>query len=71
MKVVKMDLEHVLMESLRGHTALTEGDWLQIRNDGITYELVVRELTPERQLLLIDTELSVRIALILPYCRRL
>lgn len=61
MKAVKMDLEHVLLESLRGHTALTEGDWLPIRNNGITYNLVVRELTPERQLLLIDTELSVDI----------
>lgn len=61
MKAVNMDLEHVLLESLRGHTALTEGDWLPIRNNGITYELVVRELTPERQLLLIDTELSVDI----------
>eukprot|EP00428_Durinskia_dybowskii_P059420 CAMPEP_0170336412 /NCGR_PEP_ID=MMETSP0116_2-20130129/69249_1 /TAXON_ID=400756 /ORGANISM="Durinskia baltica, Strain CSIRO CS-38" /LENGTH=205 /DNA_ID=CAMNT_0010589801 /DNA_START=78 /DNA_END=691 /DNA_ORIENTATION=- len=42
-----IDLERVLQESLRGHTALTVGDWLPIRHDGYTYELVVRELEPE------------------------
>lgn len=59
MQVVNMDLKHVLEETLRGHTALTEGDWLPIRHNGVTYELVVRELLPETEVSLIDTELSV------------
>merc|ERR550537_1005922 len=58
---VRMDLEHVLMTTLRGHTALTEGDWLPIRHDGVTYELLVRELAPEPQLLLLDTDLTVEV----------
>jgi len=58
---VRMDLEHILHESLRGHIALTEGDWLPIRHNGVTYELVVRELAPEPRLALLDTELEVDI----------
>mmetsp|Transcript_52807 Transcript_52807/g.97733 ORF Transcript_52807/g.97733 Transcript_52807/m.97733 type:complete len:670 (+) Transcript_52807:112-2121(+) len=58
---VRMDLQHILHESLRGHIALTEGDWLPIRHNGVTYELVVRDLTPEPKLALLDTELEVDI----------
>jgi ubiquitin fusion degradation protein 1 len=58
---IRMDLEHILLETLRGHTALTVGDWLPIRHNGITYELVVRELLPQPQLLLIDTDLTVEV----------
>lgn len=61
LQAVRMDLEHVLQESLRGHTALTVGDWLPIRHNGITYELVVKELEPEPQLSLIDTDLTVEV----------
>lgn len=61
LKSIKMDLEHVLQETLRGHTALTEGDWLPIRHAGYTYELVVRELEPESSLALLDTDLSVEV----------
>lgn len=61
MKVVSLDLEHVLLETLRGHTALTQGDWLPIRHQGQTYELMVRELEPETELSLIDTDLTVEI----------
>mmetsp|Transcript_99868 Transcript_99868/g.286936 ORF Transcript_99868/g.286936 Transcript_99868/m.286936 type:complete len:684 (+) Transcript_99868:78-2129(+) len=56
-----IDLERVLQESLRGHTALTVGDWLPIRHDGYTYELVVRELEPEPYFALIDTDLVVEV----------
>eukprot|EP00435_Cladocopium_sp_Y103_P010877 s1224_g2.t2 len=63
MKVVSLDLEHVLLETLRGHTALTQGDWLPIRHQGQTYELMVRELEPETELSLIDTDLTVEAAL--------
>eukprot|EP00434_Breviolum_minutum_P038500 symbB.v1.2.034152.t1/scaffold4359.1/size40727/1 len=59
MKVVSLDLEHVLLETLRGHTALTQGDWLPIRHQGQTYELMVRELEPETEMALIDTDLTV------------
>eukprot|EP00439_Symbiodinium_sp_Y106_P059998 s173_g8.t2 len=41
MKVVSLDLEHVLLETLRGHTALSQGDWLPIRHQGQTYDLLV------------------------------
>lgn len=58
---IRMDLEHVLLQTLRGHTALTEGDWLPIRHEGVTYELVVRELHPEPQILLLDTDLTVEV----------
>mmetsp|Transcript_71512 Transcript_71512/g.221133 ORF Transcript_71512/g.221133 Transcript_71512/m.221133 type:complete len:620 (+) Transcript_71512:1-1860(+) len=58
---VRMDLQHVLQETLRGHTALTEGDWLPIRHNGVTYELVVRALEPEPQLALLDTDLTVEV----------
>jgi ubiquitin fusion degradation protein 1 len=58
---IRMDLEHVLLETLRGHTALTEGDWLPIRHNGVTYELLVRELAPEPQILLLDTDLTVEV----------
>lgn len=61
LKKVRIDLEHVLQESLRGHTALTEGDWLPIRHDGYTYELVVRELEPDSSIALIDTDLTVEV----------
>lgn len=61
MMVVSLDLEHVLLETLRGHTALTQGDWLPIRHQGQTYELMVRELEPETELSLIDTDLTVEI----------
>lgn len=61
MKVVSLDLEHVLLETLRGHTALTQGDWLPIRHQGQTYELMVRELEPETELSLLDTDLTVEI----------
>jgi len=61
MKVVSLDLEHVLLETLRGHTALTQGDWLPIRHQGQTYELMVRELEPETEMALIDTDLTVEI----------
>lgn len=60
-QTVNIDLEHVLMESLRGHTALSEGDWLGIRSSGVTYELVVKELSPDSRLCLVDTELAVDI----------
>lgn len=58
---MRMDLEHVLQESLRGHTALTEGDWLPIRYDGMTFELVVRELDPAPQVALLNTDLTVEL----------
>jgi len=58
---VRMDLQHVLQETLRGHTALTEGDWLPIRHNGVTYELVVRSLEPDPHLALIDTDLTVEV----------
>jgi len=61
LKNVHIDLEHVLQESLRGHTALTEGDWLPIRHKGYTYELVVRELEPDASLALLDTDLTVEV----------
>ncbi|CAK0886218.1 unnamed protein product, partial [Prorocentrum cordatum] len=57
----RIDLEHVLQESLRGHTALSEGDWLPIRHEGVTYELVVKTLEPEPQLALLDTDLTVEV----------
>mmetsp|Transcript_115437 Transcript_115437/g.358639 ORF Transcript_115437/g.358639 Transcript_115437/m.358639 type:complete len:629 (-) Transcript_115437:115-2001(-) len=59
--VLRMDLQHVLQETLRGHTALTEGDWLPIRHNGITYELVVRNLEPEPHIALLDTDLTVEV----------
>ncbi|CAJ1453147.1 unnamed protein product [Effrenium voratum] len=61
MKVVSLDLEHVLLETLRGHTALTLGDWLPIRHQGQTYELMVRDLEPETEMALIDTDLTVEV----------
>jgi len=57
----RIDLEHTLQESLRGHTALTEGDWLPIRHEGYTFELIVRELGPESKLALLDTDLTVEV----------
>lgn len=60
-KAISMDLEHVLLGTLRGHTALTQGDWLPIRHEGQTYELMVRELEPETELTLIDTDLTVEV----------
>eukprot|EP00929_Paragymnodinium_shiwhaense_P074842 TRINITY_DN38297_c0_g1_i2.p1 TRINITY_DN38297_c0_g1~~TRINITY_DN38297_c0_g1_i2.p1 ORF type:complete len:691 (+),score=223.95 TRINITY_DN38297_c0_g1_i2:133-2205(+) len=59
--VVNIDLEHVLLETLRGHTALTQGDWLPLRHDGTTFELVVKELEPETQLALLNTDLTVEV----------
>mmetsp|Transcript_21825 Transcript_21825/g.39159 ORF Transcript_21825/g.39159 Transcript_21825/m.39159 type:complete len:677 (-) Transcript_21825:92-2122(-) len=61
MKTIQMDLEHVLLETLRGHTALTQGDWLPIRHAGQTFELMVRELEPHSELALIDTDLTVEV----------
>eukprot|EP00927_Polykrikos_kofoidii_P025057 TRINITY_DN22598_c0_g1_i1.p1 TRINITY_DN22598_c0_g1~~TRINITY_DN22598_c0_g1_i1.p1 ORF type:complete len:716 (+),score=173.18 TRINITY_DN22598_c0_g1_i1:109-2148(+) len=60
-EAVRVDLEKVMQEALRGHIALTEGDWLPIRHDGTTIELVVKELDPEPQLALLDTDLTVEV----------
>lgn len=59
--VVRIDLKTVLEQTLAGHTALSQGDWLPLRHDGTTYELIVKELEPETHLLLLNTEVTVDI----------
>jgi hypothetical protein len=59
--VVNIDLKAVLEQTLVGHTALSVGDWLPVRHDGVTYELIVKELEPQPHLLLLNTEVTVDI----------
>ena len=57
--VVNIDLKKVLERELSRHTALTKGDWLAIRHEKETYELVVVNLEPADALCLVHTDLEV------------
>jgi hypothetical protein len=57
--VVNIDIKSVLLRTLRDSLTLSEGDWIPLRHEGRTYELVVRRLEPEPALLLLDTDVEV------------
>jgi len=57
--VVNLDLKAVLERELSRHTAVTKGDWIAIRSDKTTYELVVVDLEPCSALALTSTDLEV------------
>lgn len=59
--VVNLDLRQVLERTLREHMAVTKGDWIPIRHEGITYEMVVMDVEPADALLLLNTDLEVDI----------
>ena len=53
-------MQAVLERTLRTHTCLSDGDWLPVRHEGVTYELVARGLEPAPALTLVHTDLEVR-----------
>jgi hypothetical protein len=57
--IVNIDIKSVLERTLHDHTTLTKGDWFPMRHDGVTYEMVVRELKPEDALSVIHTDMEV------------
>lgn len=59
--VVNIDLQKVLERSLQSHATLTEGDWIPVRHEGRSYELVVRTLEPDPALCLINTDLEINL----------
>ena len=54
-----IDMKALLEKALGArHTTLTLGDWVPVRHEGATVVLVVRELRPEQQVTLIDTDVE-------------
>uniref|UniRef100_A0A7S2W3A9 UBX domain-containing protein n=1 Tax=Mucochytrium quahogii TaxID=96639 RepID=A0A7S2W3A9_9STRA len=60
-QVVNIDIKSVLMRTLRDMLTLSEGDWIPLRHQGKTYELVVRKMSPEPSLLIINTDVEVEL----------
>lgn len=58
-QVVNIDIKTVLERALASCAVLSEGDFVPLRHDGKTFTLVVRHLAPEKQVLLLDTEVEV------------
>lgn len=54
-----IDFKHLLEQSLKTHTTLTEGDVLFLRQGGETFEVVVAELQPEQAVKILNTDLEV------------
>jgi ubiquitin fusion degradation protein 1 len=57
--IVNIDIKTVLERTLHDHTTLTKGDWFPLRHEGVTYEIVVRDLQPEDALSVIHTDMEV------------
>eukprot|EP00463_Aulacantha_scolymantha_P002186 TRINITY_DN2853_c0_g1_i1.p1 TRINITY_DN2853_c0_g1~~TRINITY_DN2853_c0_g1_i1.p1 ORF type:complete len:95 (+),score=20.24 TRINITY_DN2853_c0_g1_i1:575-859(+) len=51
-------MEELLQKTLKTHTTLTEGDILKVRYEGKSYEVAIRKLKPEPQVLVIDTKMD-------------
>lgn len=58
-EVANVDLKTALERVLSQQTTITQGDIVPIRYQGHTYELKVKELWPDTQAVLIDTEIEV------------
>lgn len=58
-KEVSIDLKSLLERALSKQTILSEGDWIPVRHDGRTYVLAVRELLPDSQCTLINTDVEI------------
>jgi len=55
------DLREVLEAALLQHSALSVGDWVEVRHGDRTFDLRVRELEPEAAVSVIDTELEAEV----------
>jgi len=55
----KIDIKSVLQRVLSQQTTITEGDWIPLRHEGKTYTLAVRELSPDTQAVLINTDVEI------------
>jgi len=58
---VNVDLKSILERVLSQQTIISEGDWIPIRHEGRTYVLGVRELWPDSQVALINTDVEIDI----------
>ncbi|CAK9040802.1 Ubiquitin fusion degradation protein 1 homolog [Durusdinium trenchii] len=58
-EVVNIDLKSVLMRTLRDVLTLTTGDWIPVRHEGKNYHLVVRSISPEPAVLVLNTDVEV------------
>jgi len=59
--VVNIDIKSVLLRTLRDTLTLSQGDWIPIRHDGQTFELVARQLQPEPALCVLNTDVEVEL----------
>eukprot|EP00958_Prasinococcus_capsulatus_P012625 scaffold1269_cov400-Prasinococcus_capsulatus_cf.AAC.7 len=57
-----IDLEASLLQTLKGHATLTEGEILDVECEGVCYQVRVLELRPSPQVKVIETDLEVEIA---------
>lgn len=60
--VVNIDIKAVLLRTLRDTLTLTEGDWVPVRHDGRTFELVLTQMRPAPAMLILDTDVEVDLA---------
>ena len=58
-QVANIDLKSILQRVLSQQTTITQNDLIPIRHEGRTYILAVRELWPEPQAVLLDTDVEV------------
>jgi len=58
---VSIDLKSILHRTLMRQVTLTQGDLIQLRHNGRTYELVARKVEPEPCVLLLNTDLEVKL----------
>jgi len=54
-----IDLKTVLERVLSKQTTITQGDWIPVRHEGRTYTLAVRELQPDYQAVLLNTDVEI------------
>ena len=54
-------VREVLEQALSTHSCLHEGDWVEVQHEGQVYDLRVRELRPQAQVSIIDTDLEAEI----------
>ena len=55
----QIDFKELLEKSLKLHTTLTDGDILLVRQGGQTFNVAVRSLTPEPQVMILNIDLEV------------
>ena len=58
-ETANIDLKSVLERVLSKQTTISQGDWIPMRHEGKTYTLAVRELWPDQQAVLLNTDVEI------------